>query len=923
MKVRRLGTVALTALLLACSADLAAPVQATTTPLTAAPSVAADGPLAQLEACLQQRKVGDVLFVIDRSSSLQDTDKYAARVTGAQLVLDQLLSESSDAKIKLTVALTGFDASLGTETDWTALTSTSVGALTARVASFSSQNMGVETDYWTALTEARAKLSQHAATAGTVKPCQTLLLFTDGRYQLQARNTPQLRSQYGLTKPIPGVQKVKILDAAAAAKVVGAGGIDICRTGGVADELRSDGVTLIAVGLQSDASDGTRDFSFLQRVTQNSQHNCGQQPVNGYLVQASDVNDLLFAFHAVADPLNPTGPVIVEGVCQVSQCPQQAHTFVLDASIKKINLLGAVNANGVNAYLKLPGHAAVLLPRASGVSQLVVGNTRLIVQHPDANSVSVDAAYGGVADWSGRWSLTFVDPTGDNPDAVSKTQLTISGDLQGVLAPPTTAARAGESSTLMLELTRQDGTPTDLGNPAPSVKVSVSAAAVGSTDPPQSVVDQQPMTSSTTQLNWAIPANFPGTQAQLRVVLSVRTVSGLALQDAVTQVSFPVAAPLGYPHLTASTVAFPRANGRTVVHATLQVAGPGCVWVDGSTMQAFPSGSGATSVTSPDGDSSHCLRLADHQNGLLPLILKPGAQGNGDLKGSLTVHLAPAGHPDRAQKVAVTFIGSQQRLPNPPIRWAVFAAAMIIGIGIPLLVLFWLRWQAARLPAFTPTSTIVDIELAENSLTMADDSPASNPAMWRDDPQITGSRRETTLSGLHIRARAGLRLQSAGYALLTGGAGVGSQPPHQATGEQLPVLPLQLRGGWAVIFDPTTRSRAKLLLVVGPQANSADMAQEMSEVFAAARRDAPQLVRAAGGAPQADAGPTGSSPFEATPGDTSSTNPFQSAQSSPWGSNSTEFGAPDTDPARPFGGQGLPAGDKPLGPLGAYPRDSR
>lgn len=892
----------------------AAPVLALGQPIAATAPV---GPLAQLGACLQQRKVGDVLFVIDRSSSLQDTDPTAARVTGAQLVLARLAAESADSGIKLSVAVAGFDASLRTESDWTPLNAATAGSVSAGIANFASQNQGIETDYWTALGEARTKLSQHAAAAVGTKPCQTMLLFTDGRYQLQVRDTAALRAQYGVTKPIPGVQSVKLFNQAAVDQVIAAGRTDICRAGGIADELRSDGVTLVAVGLQSSAQDGTDDFSLLQQITENSQHNCGQQPANGYLA-TGDVNNLIFSFNPIGDPLNPPQPVDPKGVCRLTECPQQAHTFPLDASIKKINLLGAVNADGVDAYLKLPGQNSLPLPYSNSTRQLTVGDTRLTVHWLDRRSLSIDASYGGPTAWSGTWSLTFVDPTGSHPNAVSQTQLTISADLQAELAAPTTPARAGETATMAMQLIRRDGTPTSLGQPAPSVQVSIGATAVGSTDGPLTVLDKQPVTSSTSQVQWAIPADFPGTQASLIVVLSVETIGHLRLQDAVTSITFPVAPPVGYPHLSASSVAFPLASGRKPVHAVLSVAGPGCVWADGSTMQAFPAGTDGTVVTATNGTSAHCLALSGNQSGLLRLTLKPGGQGNGDMRGRITIHLAPSGHLDRAQQVTVTFTGSQQRLPNSSVQIGAFIFAMLLGVGIPIMLLLGLRRLAARFPAFTPSSVLVDVLVSGTSLSLADGGSAPAVTAWRDDPEITGSRRETSLSGLTVRARAGLRLQEAGYAVVTGaGFGVGSQSPHQVTRDHAPVLPLQLRGGWALLFDPAAagdRVRGRLLLVVGPKPTPAEMAQEMSEVFRAAMRDAPELVRPLL-ADRGDGGSDGQAAgtvFVASPApEQMPARPFQDQESGPWESG---FGA--SNGGSPFGSQNYPAGGTTPGPFG-------
>ena len=81
----------------------------------ATPDAAATG----FASCLQGQKSGDLLLLIDDSSSLQGTDPQAARVKAATYMLTQLGGLTEWAKVELDVAVAGFSDDFRMTTDWT------------------------------------------------------------------------------------------------------------------------------------------------------------------------------------------------------------------------------------------------------------------------------------------------------------------------------------------------------------------------------------------------------------------------------------------------------------------------------------------------------------------------------------------------------------------------------------------------------------------------------------------------------------------------------------------------------------------------------------------------------------------------------------------------------------------------------------
>lgn len=836
-------------------------------------------------ACLQQHKRGAILLTIDTSGSLKSTDPSRARVVGAQVLLAGLARSAQAGRFTLDVGISGFDFTLS-KPDWMALTPARLAALQSSVAAIGARDDGFETDYWSALTMARSALDQRAP-VDEAGGCRALIVFTDGKYELTARTSAEDLRKYQATKPISGVEQVHITTDAAANQVVTAGKHDICRPGGVADQSRVDGITTFAVGLSSTGPNGTTDFGFLKGIATNADGGCGKQPGRGVFVSAENIQDLVLAFDAFADPRNQPGPVVPKGICPRVACSSDQHVFALDSSIRRIHLLGAANVDGILTQLRVPNQAAVTLRYSVGPRVVMAGSTSLTVTWFSRSVVSIDADYGQAENWNGTWSLLFIDPTGDNPNGVSKTQLTISGDLEGEVAP---VGQVTSSATARFQLrtVRTDGTPVQLGSPLPTVTAEVIATSTADPTKPVTVVTNLPVKSSSVNFSWAVPPSFPAGAATLTTVLRVRTATGLQLAPQSRRTPLTVAAPPNAPVVHTKSVDFGLIQGTASGKGAVRISGAGCAWLSAADFTVFPERAKNDTVTSDHTGPSKCLSVPDGGEVDLELLLRNPASANGKVQGKLTLQLAPKGFPDRASPVVLPFTASVEGEAKASVEIAVFVLAMLVGLGVPLGGYAYLKWRAGAFPGGAVDWLTTPVEVTGSVASLTDPSTVHEQHLQRSAPISQGAR-EAILGPLVARARFRWRPDQPGRAVLDapGRVGVGSEPEHVESKSGLPLLPLALQNSWAfLLLGPGDAEvlRGELLLVVAQGASAAqlsDLAQravsELPNRLAEARGQWPDVVRAdppTAGVGTAASATTGDPPGGSNPSDwTGSSNP--------------------------------------------------
>ena len=196
----------------------------------------------------------------------------------------------------------------------------------------------------------------------------------------------------------------------------------ICRPGGLADQLRSSGIIMLGIGLGANKT--PTDFDVMSAISTAHGLNgmaCGKitDPVPGDFYPVSDIDDMLFGF----DALNPDpGTTQQGGVCQLQVCREARHNFVLDRSIKSVNILGSGGVAGVVPYLISPSGRTLELPRKDGRNTADIDGVPVTYQWQSESAQTISLQNTGGPQWAGQWAIVYVDTTGQHPDAVSQGQ---------------------------------------------------------------------------------------------------------------------------------------------------------------------------------------------------------------------------------------------------------------------------------------------------------------------------------------------------------------------------------------------------------------------------------------------------------------------------------------------------------------------
>jgi hypothetical protein len=949
-------------LLLLCALGLlaqgASPAQAATAEVTAASGLAAataadtadignSSALANLSACLAEKKQGDLVLLMDTSGSLgtavngdQATDPKGVRVDAAEVLLDRLAASQAKSGAAIDVALVGFSSDYTVVQDFTPLGQDQLGGLQASVERFRDLDKGFETDFWTALTSLSSTMAQRAANRDT---CQFFIWFTDGELSYGTRDgipadDPRTPPETD-SKNIPGYEGVRLTDATVG-PITDAARNDLCRPGGVADSLRVAGITTIAVGLGGSSAANQPDFGLIQRISENPSGDCGSQPARGLFVATDSLSSLFLAFDAIGGPSDGIDRLKSQPICPPQAPPNCGYTFPLDDVLSGVHLAAAVvnkdgsfvpssdlmvelTAPGGGPPLQIPGGGTAVTTAAVGP---IVVKYRWYPQGP----VTIDLTRPPGASWEGTWTLKFIDTTGRHADAVSNIQLILSSDLMTVPQVEAGPWRAGETSPQIVpELERLDGTPENLDTPKLRHALAVTAELV-------------PAGSDTAVLSQTVDPNSPFTMIMpaglspgsytLKTSLVV-TMAGSPLPARVRQTTVTIEPPLGSPTLDPAQqeLDFGLITGTATSAArSVIVAAPadaeGCVWVTTGDLKQHPESIQSVVIGTPADTAAACQHIPAGQTVEVPLTLTPGAEGNNELAGTADVFLAPAADVTRVSQTTVDYTAMTIRTPQNGVKVIVFVVVMLLGLLIPLLALWLLRRLGARFPSDAALSAIaLNVQVGPAGLVRPGGSAPDPPTSgWLAVGAPTDGRRVLQVAGVALRARAGWQLSQPGYAEVVDDAvGTCGSPPHFHPKTGRPRLPLAVQGIWMVLarpaeaLSPAPDIPARLVLVVSSQADDTLRA----ELLGAASRDAVALMVAARSAAAAAAPGNQQDPGEAAPavvGAAGGASPFaEPGAAGGWGGPGGPAGGGAARP-NPFGPStgGPPSAGGPADPFG-------
>jgi hypothetical protein len=862
----------------------------------------ASGGAKRFGACLASQKAGDLLLLFDESSSLQQTDPQAARVQAARYLLQTLGKYADRVGANLDVASAGFSDTYAAEHDWVKLTGLTSDQVSSDLNSIAGRNNGIDTDYWLALDGARQELASRGPGPNGGQRCQAIAWFSDGKIDFTARPTSKPYAD-GVNLDSPnGIDDTtkRAVDS-------------ICRPGGLADQVRSSGIIMLGIGLGADKTPG--DFDVMSAISTAHGLNgmaCGKviDPVPGDFYPVSNIDDMLFAF----DALNPDPGTTQQGpVCRLQVCPEARHNFVLDRSIKSVNILGSGGVSGVVPYLVSPSGKTLELPKKDGKNTADIDGVPVTYEWQSESAQTISLQNTGSPQWAGQWAVVYVDTTGQHPDAVSKVSIHITTDIFPALTGADKVQWHSGQVLKGLAFGLVDGQgkpvqPTDLAGTA-----AMSAALVPDGAAPipllASVAKEdiaKPVDADLTKLN-------PG-HAVLRMSLVITTAPatdpsgaliapGTQLSPQDVEVPVQILPRLGLP-TPGERIDFGTVQAVKGATAALSITGPGCAWIaDAAKVAAAPDGIGTPRVTSTANSPQNCVKVQAGQTAQMPVTLRTEHDGHGGLNGTVPVHVAAPDNPGDAQVVDVPFVASLIKPLNTTNFVLVLIAALLLGPGIPLALLYASKWWVSKIPDTPMLAQRIPVEVS-NDAVLRDGQPfaMADTDLIQPVPGLAGGARKLSVQGVTLAVTMGRSPFGAGYVTVEsdGLISVGSELPASDSSGLHAVLPLAVHNTWVVLHDPRgPASVAEVLLLVGGRTDTAtrerlyeDIGRRLPELLDGLRLRAVQA-----GLVATEKAGQGVSPFgDAGPGARSDHDPFQTTAAPP--QRPARY---DPDPFDPFG----------------------
>ncbi|WP_169585761.1 vWA domain-containing protein [Antrihabitans stalactiti] len=901
---------------------------------TAVPPPAAASAITNYGACIAGQGTGDLLLMIDESASLRQSDPGGARVTAAKYLIDRLASYADRNHLAVDVAIAGFSTDFTVDRGWTPVTPQNADDLKAVVDRFANRVDGNDTDYLTALEAARAYLAQRPHGTGNAPRCQAIGWFTDGAFDFQNRS--------GLSVPYaPGVD---MSTEAGVAEAVSLGANQICRPGGVADQIRSSGIVIFGVGLVGGGAQ-TPNFTDMRRIVEGSAAGAGdcgavKSPKPGDFHEASDIDQLLFAFDQLSTPgQQPT--VHDTGVCAGTVCDTARHNFTLDDSIDFVDLLAKSDPSLV-PYLVSPANEQLRIPiqNEPHVDQLTIAGAGVTYKWETADTVRISLSKPN-APWSGQWALTFVDEGGAGT-GVSQSSISLEAgvrparlDQAALAAGQTPAPGPSQSQELKFGLVDRGGQTKDSSSLLGEVSLTIDLVPPGGVPDPAKFA---PVVLSKAEIGQPLRLDLSRVTAghyDMALGLKLSTAptvdSAGAAVPGTELVTVPIRLPIdigpavGYPTI-ATALDFGQSSRAGTVTAKLPVTGPGCVWIEKATpdLSGNPAGVGAVTVGAQrDGSSREkCLNLDDGKNGTIDVELTTENEAKGALTGTFVVSSVSNDAPDKVVNQNVNLTLELTKSLDTQTFWLTLLLALLLGPGLPLLLLYAAKWLTARIPA-QPLLAVEIPVMIDAGTVLRDGEPFALRERDLVDP-VPGLHKPTRrlrVGSIELATHIGRSPFGSGYvaAQKTMLLSASSETPASIGSPPRARLPLAIHNKWIVVSDPSwAPDRAAVILMTSGMTDqtqrdaiAGDLARRLPALLAELRSGTPGSIPAG----PAGAGPGIGDPFGPGGGD-----PFGPGGSDPFGPGGSDlFGPGGGDSHAPASTGGSVPPSAPPAPFGGPP----
>lgn len=852
--------------------------------------------LADFSSCIADKKSADLLFVLDQSQSLigyegePATDGSHFRVDATKDIVNQLANLGKDAGADINVKLAGFGSGYYSEAGeyggWTNV-SGNAGALDKEIDAFRNKERtsDLETDYGLAYSGALKEFGDHDGS-----DCRAIVFFTDGAYV--------------------GVETGK--DNAAARNI-------LCTPDSTVSAFRQSNIRLFNVGLvpERDAKEQTELLTDLAEG-----EGCGQGEPNGAFFNGGEDPAALFA--AFRNLIPTSGGLNKEGTFT------EQFDFFLDNSVDPVRL-SAVPKTSVEEGKIIPtltgpdGQTVELKPDTKKVASAdveITTNDRL------PGMVDVAMKKGGEG-WAGKWTfgykleggaegeyqasmvmipglnLNLQRENGEklsggiNSDQVIKAQLVDGGgqprklEGQGMLRAEF-VPEEGESVTLLENAPIVDGNAVDI--PLDKVENVAAGKLVTSVDITTKGVDNQPGS----KLN-PIKSETPLT---------------------ITPVNMPSVGSAQVVSMTEKEVTI-----------DVPVAGPGKVWLAeqsfGADEVTLPKGVDALKVTSQYDSADNALELAKGEEATLPVTLSAENMEDGALALQPELSLQSAEDNQEAQ-LPLQLKGSMTTPLSKSAFGLAFVLAVLLGLLIPLAVLYFMKWFSGRIPE-SPRMFAKTIPVKKEGTSLIRTDTGKPFAVSKDEFQgavpVDAAPRRANLGLYEAKVKMGLSPFTAAHVEVEKDGSI-SGKGKQSGGRA--ILPLAVQNNWFFVGNANDKDRGEIVLTIDTMAHAekyGELSEEINRsapvLFEQVQFPAPKEPKAPKG-PKGERGAQGAQAPQNAPGANAPVQHFpgQPGQQGGFGQPGQQggFGQPGQAPRQnpQQGGFGQPGGFGQLGGQGGF-----
>lgn len=600
---------------------------------------------AQVAACVTNADTLLVSTVVDQSGSLQNTDPSDQRVGAVDTAVDALsgLMETAAGELDVQMNLSVFDGGYEEIVGWGSLSGDHPERLRKTAAEqLPSRNTGDFTDYRAALRGAEDALRARSLSEDP-NACKVVLWFTDGRFDV-GNDTDAAVEQ-------------------------------MCAPQGVVDSLRGDGIAVIALALFTSSGDGavtSTDADLLRAVAEGEGDSteCGTVPVpenytSGAYLHAADAGALRRVF-AGAGTMIEGGQQALTATCPGEGCVDGQFRVPLDPGVSGFRLvLDGVREDAPPVLRSPDGEEAEL---TSG--RQAFGEGELSATSRDGLTV-VDLAFPSGGSPGGSWVMD----TQATPERISVVDLYYFWGV-GLEVRAPDGLTIGQTSTLEAVLTYADGTPVQ---PEPFQSLSV-RMSVGGED-----LALAPDDPGTFRGEYEVPGQGAPSALDVSVVAeAVSSPSSVRLGPVTVSSRLGTVLPPAFATLITTELSMPQIVADGTARGPLEFRGSESgetqVCVEDVTVSG-PAGAGVIDVAT----EGECLAIDAGASVEWPVEVVPSQPADGRVDGVITLRMTAVDGVDTIT-VGVPFDASMMRPVNEPLRWALEALLVLVGLLIPIAI---------------------------------------------------------------------------------------------------------------------------------------------------------------------------------------------------------------------------------------------